>query len=65
MKLKIERLEKQYIDYTVELARINKQIEVVMGYDDSVDQIERLAEFKARIETALLHVQEELRLAKA
>lgn len=60
MKLKIERLEKQYIDYTLKLAQINKQIEVVMGYDDSDDRIARLREFKAPIETVLLHVQEQL-----
>jgi len=65
MKLKIERLEKQYIDFTLKLAQINKQIEVVMGYDDSDDRIAKLEEFKAPIETALLDVQEKLvRFAK-
>jgi chromosome segregation ATPase len=53
-------LEKECNELTIQIERINKQIQVVMRYENSEDQIARLNDSKAQIEEELRQKQEEL-----
>lgn len=53
-------LEKECNELTIQLGWIKNQIQIVMGYEDSEDQITRLEDSKAQIEKELRQKQEEL-----
>jgi restriction endonuclease S subunit len=53
-------LESELNELTIQLKQIENQTQIVMGYEDSEDQIARLDSSKARIEKELRRRQEEL-----
>jgi hypothetical protein len=53
-------LESELNELTIQLKQIENQTQIVMGYEDSEDQIARLDSSKARIEKELRRKQEEL-----
>lgn len=53
-------LEKECNQLTVQLWKIDGQIQILMGYEDSEEQIARLEDSKARVEKELRQKQEDL-----
>lgn len=60
LRVKKARLEKECNELTIQLQCIKNQIETVMGYEDSQDQIAKLEDSRARIEKELRQKQEEM-----
>lgn len=59
-KVRIASLKKECNELTKRLAEIKNQIQIVMGYEDSQDQVARLEDSKARVEKELRQKQEEM-----
>lgn len=59
-KVRKARLEKECNELTKQLGYVKNQIQIMMGYEDSHDQIARLEYSKARIEKELRQKQEEM-----
>jgi len=60
LRLRKVSLEKELNELTIGLKQTEIQMQTVMGYEDSEDQIARLKDSKARIEKKLSKTQEEL-----
>lgn len=62
--VRIANLERERDELTIELKQIENQIPIVMGYEDSDDQIARLDNSRTQIEKELRQKQEELTTLK-